>query len=203
MPPPHGPPHGHPVPGPSEGGEEGHPWPGQEQQQGHSHGLHLPAPLERMKESAVHAVEGVKLRLHLGSGMGSAEERTGGRLIWGPGDGQAQAGLDAVPTAGLKQPRAHLPVRPAALASTPALVAYQALPPRLMLRHLPPQGRACTRPRRQRGATWQRWMATPECFAVASKQLGTPHACTYKHIASRPPASWMGQPVATPLAAPA
>ena len=47
-------------------------------------------PLERMKESAVHAVEGVKMRLHLsGSGGGgthqpSAEERTGeGGVCWG------------------------------------------------------------------------------------------------------------------------
>lgn len=81
MPPAHAPPHGHALPDPSQRGEgeEGHPWP----QQGHEHGLHLPAPLERMKESAVHAVEGVKLRLHLsgaggGGGTGTAEERTGG-----------------------------------------------------------------------------------------------------------------------------
>ncbi|PRW45637.1 hypothetical protein C2E21_6004 [Chlorella sorokiniana] len=82
VPPAHRPPHGHALPDPAQRaeGEEGHPWP--QQAQG-GHGLHLPAPLERMKESAVHAVEGVALRLHLsgagggGAGTAAAEERTG------------------------------------------------------------------------------------------------------------------------------
>lgn len=39
--------------------------------------------LEKMRESAAHAVEGVKMRLHLGShgGEPTAEERTGGRAV--------------------------------------------------------------------------------------------------------------------------
>lgn len=37
-----------------------------------------PGPLEKMRESAAHAVEGVKLRLHLGSAGATAEQRTGG-----------------------------------------------------------------------------------------------------------------------------
>ena len=42
-------------------------------------------PLDKMRESAVHAVEGVKMRLHLagaaeGHGQPTAEERTGGRM---------------------------------------------------------------------------------------------------------------------------
>lgn len=50
------------------------------------HLLHLPGPLERVRETAVHAVQDVKHRLHLDGGEPTAEQRTGG-WVWGGGDG--------------------------------------------------------------------------------------------------------------------
>lgn len=48
-----------------------------------------PGPLDKMRESAAHAVEGVKLRLHLGARGASAEQRTGGSAPGGAWEGGA------------------------------------------------------------------------------------------------------------------
>jgi hypothetical protein len=45
---------------------------------GHADWSSRPGALERVKESAAHAMEGVKMHLHLGTHQPSAEERTGG-----------------------------------------------------------------------------------------------------------------------------
>lgn len=108
----------------------------------------------------MHAVEGVKLRLHLsgagGGGTVTAEERTGGlqegcdpvMCRWTGVESRGALvvqGKEGVPACALYPPHALLmaPAQPC----HPVCLLHPAWLP---------QGKACTLPRWQRGATWRR-----------------------------------------------